>query len=78
VIVDGYLVDGFFPNENLIVELDSYEFHASKDALERDRDRDADALTRERPTVRITWSRLTNTPHKEASRLHAVLAKRRT
>ncbi len=37
VLVDGYLVDAYWPEANLVVELDGYEFHHDREAFERDR-----------------------------------------
>lgn len=38
VLVEGYLVDFFWPRERLIVEADSYTFHGDRVAFERDRE----------------------------------------
>ena len=66
-----------FPEEKVIVELDGYEFHRTKESFERDRERDATTLAHGFVTVRITWKRLTDRPEKEAARLHQILAARR-
>jgi hypothetical protein len=73
-IVAGHEVDALFPEEKVIVELDSWEFHRDRGAFESDRDRDADALAAGFVTVRITWGRMTAA---EAARLHAILESRR-
>jgi hypothetical protein len=73
----GHEADAYFEAEQLIVELDSWEFHRDRDAFERDRDRDADMLAARIATVRVTSRRLTNTPAREADRLHMILAQRR-
>jgi very-short-patch-repair endonuclease/predicted transcriptional regulator of viral defense system len=75
--IAGYTVDAWFPNERLIVELDSYEFHNDHDTFESDRNRDADTLLAGLPTVRVTHERMTATPDHEAARLHAILDARR-
>lgn len=77
VSVAGYLVDAWFPDERLIVELDGYDFHSSRDAFERDRDRDADTLLAGLGTVRVTWGRMHDSPEAEATRLHKILGARR-
>jgi predicted transcriptional regulator of viral defense system len=74
VIVAGHEVDALFEPQKLIVELDSYEFHAARDRFEGDRDRDADTLLAGYRTVRATWDRVHRTPNKEANRLRALLA----
>ncbi len=75
--VCGYEVDALFAAEGVIVELDGWEFHRHRDAFEGDRNRDADTLAAGLVTVRITWERISQTPHEEAERLHAILARRR-
>ncbi|MGI8430582.1 MAG: hypothetical protein ACR2OB_15060 [Solirubrobacteraceae bacterium] len=77
VTVAGREVDAFFEAERLIVELDGWKFHSSRDAFERDRSRDADAMAQGLGTVRITWERLRDQPGNEADRLHAILRTRR-
>lgn len=36
VLVDGFLVDAYWPEARLVVELDSYEFHSDRPVFERD------------------------------------------
>ncbi len=36
VLVGGYLVDAYWPQEKLVVEVDGYEFHSDREAFERD------------------------------------------
>jgi hypothetical protein len=74
----GYLVDAAFPNERVIVELDSWGFHKNKIAFETDREGDADTLDHGLVTVRVTEERLDERPEQEAERLHAILPNRRT
>ena len=73
-IVAGYEVDALFPEEKVIVELDSWEYHKDRSSFESDRDRDAATLAAGFVTVRITWGRMTSA---EAARLHTILASRR-
>lgn len=77
VKVGGYEVDAFYEAEQMIVELDGWEYHSSREAFELDRERDADAIAGGIPTLRITWERMRQAPRKEAARLHAILASRR-
>ena len=74
VVVGGYEVDAYFEHAQLIVELDSWEFHQDRAAFERDRERDADHLAAGLRTARITWERLVKSPAKEARRLAAILS----
>ena len=75
--VAGYEVDALFPEEKVIVELDGYDFHRTKESFERDRERDATTLHYGFVTVRLTWERVTTTPEKEADRLLEILVARR-
>jgi uncharacterized protein DUF559/transcriptional regulator with AbiEi antitoxin domain of type IV toxin-antitoxin system len=76
VRIAGYEVDVLFREQRVIVELDGYEFHGTRQAFERDRERDTAMLAAGLITVRITWERLTRSPKKEAERLSAILAAR--
>jgi hypothetical protein len=67
--VNGYEVDAYFPDHNLIVECDGYEYHKDRAAFESDRERDAHHLAHGTPTVRLTRERLTHPPDHEANRL---------
>jgi Protein of unknown function (DUF559) len=72
-LVCGYVVDALFPEQKLIVELDSIEFHHNAIAFEADRERDAETLAHGFGTVRITWERRQQTPGREAERLRTIL-----
>jgi hypothetical protein len=58
VLVDGLLVDFWWPQANLVVELDSKGFHADWAAAERDRERDAKLMRLDIHTLRVTDRRL--------------------
>jgi hypothetical protein len=75
--VAGHEVDALFPEERVIVELDSWDFHWSQQSFEDDRERDADTLEAGHETIRVTGERLEKRPQREADRLHRVLAERR-
>jgi very-short-patch-repair endonuclease len=53
VIVEGQLVDFHWPKERLVVETDSYKYHADRPAFERDHERTV-ALQAAGHTVRRT------------------------
>ncbi len=76
-VVAGHEVDALFPDEKVIVELDSWKFHSDRDSFESDRDRDADTLAAGHVTVRITWRRLKRRGAREADRLEKILVGRR-
>jgi very-short-patch-repair endonuclease len=61
----------------VIVELDSWDFHWTKQSFEDDRDRDADTAAAGHITVRITSERMENAERREADRLHRILEQRR-
>lgn len=69
-------VDAFWPNQRIIIELDSIEYHLNQFAFadDRDRDRDKDHLALKLPTARITWEEMHKTPAAEAARLRAIVA----
>jgi hypothetical protein len=75
--VAGHEVDALFPHEKVIVELDSWDFHWSKQSFEDDRDRDADTAAAGHITVRITGERMAKNERCEADRLHRILEQRR-
>lgn len=77
VKVCGYRVDVHFPGL-LVVEMDGWGTHGTRDAFEKDRDQDPTILAETgMPTVRVTRRRLRRQPAREAARLHAILAERR-
>jgi hypothetical protein len=71
--VNGVQVDAYFPDHNLIVELDGWPWHKDRHAFETDRERDAHHLAPGTPTVRITSRRIEHTPDREAARLQRIL-----
>jgi hypothetical protein len=74
VVVEGYLVDAFWPNRRLVVELDSWQFHGDRGAFERDRERDAVLQAGGYRVVRITWRMLDEEPSRVASLIRRLLA----
>lgn len=74
VLVGGYLADAYFPAQELIVEIDGFDFHSDRASFERDRERDAAALEGGRRTLRLTHERLTGTPEREAARMRRILS----
>ena len=75
--VAGYTVDALFPEERVIVELDGWEFHSTKESFEKDRERDATTLAAGFVTVRVTWERIDGGAKAEAGRLDKILRQRR-
>jgi hypothetical protein len=75
--VNGKQVDAYFPDHNLIVECDGWDFHKDRQAFESDRERDAHQLVHGIGTVRLTRDRFDTTPDREAARLQTILSQRR-
>ena len=71
--VAGYEVDAFWPAQRLVVEVDGWGFHSSRQAFERDRRKDAALTAAGYRVVRITWTRLTTEPYSLAAQLGALL-----
>jgi hypothetical protein len=59
VTVCGYEVDAAWVDRQLIVELDSYEFHGTRGAFERDRERDTRLQLARFRVIRVTQRRIT-------------------
>jgi very-short-patch-repair endonuclease len=74
--VAGHEVDILFPAHRLVVELDGYGTHGTREQFEVDRERDADLLAADIATLRVTWERLNLRPDREAARLREILARR--
>lgn len=60
--VAGYSADFCWPDERLIVEVDGYDFHASRAAFERDRRRDLVHREAGYEVLRFTGQQLKNDP----------------
>ena len=55
VLVDGFLVDCYWPQSDLVVELDSYQFHRGRAAFERDREKIARLRLAGRDVLPLTY-----------------------
>jgi predicted transcriptional regulator of viral defense system/very-short-patch-repair endonuclease len=75
--INGYEVDFLWRAELLVVELDSWGFHRTRAAFERDRLRDDDLRVAGVEVVRLTWRRMQNEPDVVTDRLRRMLARRR-
>jgi hypothetical protein len=74
--VRGKEVDFLFADQRLIVETDSWQFHRTRQAFERDRTRDATLLTHGYRTLRVTHRALKRDPASVGATLKTVLATR--
>ena len=71
---EGFEVDALWRDQRVVLEFDSYAFHATKGAMERDRRKTA-ALQRGRYVVlRTTWRELTKESHALVARTAEALA----
>jgi very-short-patch-repair endonuclease len=55
VLIEGMEVDFAWPERRVVVELDSWEYHGTRAAFERDRRRDRRLTTAGWKVLRITW-----------------------
>ncbi len=76
--VAGFEVDVYFPLERVVVELDGWDYHSSRERFINDRDRDTTLLALGIVTVRVTWERLELQSPREAQRLIKILENRRS
>jgi len=72
-LVEGFEVDAFWPAQRLVLELDSFKFHGTRAAFERDRERDAALLIAGYRVIRITYRRLRDHPDEVAETVHNLL-----
>jgi hypothetical protein len=77
-IVEGYEVDAHWPGTDLIVELDSWAFHRTRGAFERDHGRDLRLRLAGYDPIRLTWRQLTAERAEVATTLRARLDSART
>ena len=74
VIVDGFPVDCFWPQHNLVVELDGYDFHRGKRSFEDDRVKDAAHTLAGRRSIRVTGARVYDGRRQLLADLRALLS----
>jgi very-short-patch-repair endonuclease len=72
--VAGWEVDAYWHAQRLVVEVDGWGYHSSRQAFERDRRKDAALQTAGYRVIRITWRRLTTQPYSLTAQLGALLA----
>jgi len=72
-VVHGYEVDAYWPAANLVVELDSWEWHRDRGAFERDRAKIGDLRLFGINVVPVTSRRMRREPERLASILRAAL-----
>lgn len=74
--LNGYEVDALWAEERLVVELDSFRFHRSRRAFERDRRKSAELQTAGYRVLQVTWRQLQDRPEAVVAQIAAALARR--
>jgi very-short-patch-repair endonuclease len=59
IVIHGYEVDLYWPERELVVEVDSYAFHGNRRAFEQDRRKQAELIDRGLEVLRFTWLQIT-------------------
>lgn len=67
-IVEGQEVDAVWPDHRLVVELDGFEYHATRHQFGRDRRRDADLQEAGFRVIRLAWEDLADPVRRRATR----------
>jgi len=76
VRLHGFLVDFFWPDARLIVEVDGYGTHGTRQAFENDRRRDQVHIAAGFVVIRVTWDQLRHEPLAVIARVAQALAHR--
>lgn len=72
--VEGWEADALWQRQRVVLEFDSYGFHATRAAFERDRRKMADLTRRRYLVLRTTWTELTQRPYALIARTAEALA----
>lgn len=73
--LEGWEVDALWQRERVVLEFDSYGFHATRAAFERDRKKTADLTRRRYLVLRTTSNELTRQPYVLVARIAEALAR---
>lgn len=73
-VAEGFEVDALWRGQRVVLEFDSYAFHATKEAFERDRRKTAALQRRRYVVLRTTWRELTKESHALIARTAEALA----
>jgi hypothetical protein len=77
LFVEGYELDAYWAAERFAVELDTYDYHGTPAAFERDRLRQEDLKLAGIEMTRVTGTRMDREPRALAKRLRRLLNQRR-
>ena len=73
--VEGLKVDLHWPQHKLIVEVDGFQAHGSRQAFEDDRRRDQILAAAGYTVIRITWLQLTHEPYRVIAAIAQALGR---
>ena len=73
--VAGREVDFLWPQERLVVEVDGYAWHSSRNRFETDRERDAVLAAAGYTVLRVTWRRIVDEPLATVARIAFMLGR---
>ncbi len=71
----GFEVDFLWPDHRFVLEFDSFQFHFTRRALERDRPKDAILIAAGYIPMRITWRELQDEPYAVVARIAETLGR---
>jgi very-short-patch-repair endonuclease len=74
VRLHGHEVDFLWPAQRLIVEVDGFAYHSTREAFERDRRRDAGLQALGYRVIRLTWRQIVHEPEATVARVATLLA----
>jgi very-short-patch-repair endonuclease len=77
IMLNGHLVDFYWPDQRLIVEVDGYGTHGNRLAFENDRRRDQTRVAAGYVVIRVTWRQLQHEAIAITARIAQALAHRR-
>lgn len=71
----GFEVDFLWPHHRLVVEFDSFQFHRTRRALERDRGKAGILIAAGYIPMRVTWRQLQDEPYALVARIATALGR---
>jgi very-short-patch-repair endonuclease len=74
VQIHGHEVDFLWRDEGLVVEVDGFQFHSTRAAFERDRQRDAELQSTGLRVLRVTWRQMSDAPYATLANLVRALS----
>lgn len=75
VLVEGFVVDAYWPSARLVVELQGYAFHFDRSAFERDHARLARLKLAGFEVLALTWRQVTREPDWAAAAITTLLTR---